>query len=71
MTFYDDFSAHRIRIAPGDVLRVKLEIRQKKPPGVDVYVNEGYEVIQVVKHIPRPSQEPLGKGTSQIEDEGA
>jgi hypothetical protein len=56
--FYQDFFAHKITIAPGDSLDVRLRVRQRKHPDSGVYVNDpnGYEVLEVVKHIPRPQQ---------------
>lgn len=57
--FYDDFSAHRITIAPGDRLRVKLRIRQKRLPGIGIFINESYEVIEVLEHIPQDKQTNL------------
>lgn len=57
--FYDDFFAHKITIAPGDALRVRLRIRQRRMPDVGVFVNEGYEVVEVLRHLPRPRQTHL------------
>ncbi len=57
--FYDDFFSHRITIAPGDVLRVKLKIRQKLDKDLGVYLNHSYEVIEVIEHIKRDEQIPF------------
>lgn len=57
--FYDDFFSHRITIAPGDVLRVKLKIRQKLDKDLGIYLNESYEVIEVLEHIQRNEQIPF------------
>ncbi|RNC64435.1 MAG: hypothetical protein ED859_18480 [Desulfuromonadales bacterium] len=57
--FYDDFFAHKITIAPGDSLRVSLKIWQKRTPDVGIYINHTYEVIEVINHIPRPTQSAL------------
>lgn len=57
--FYNDFFAHRITIAPGDRLRVKLRIRQRRVPGLGIFVNESYEVTEVLEHIPRARQANL------------
>jgi hypothetical protein len=54
--FYDDFFAHRIMIAPGDALRVRLRIRQQRAPGLGIFVNESYEITEVINHIPRSGQ---------------
>ncbi len=57
--FYARFFAHEITIAPGDMLRVRLRIRQRREPSAGVFVNECYEVTEVMDHIPRPRQAPL------------
>lgn len=54
--FYDDFFAHRITIAPGDSLEVKLKIYQVKDPDTGIFTNQKYEVVEVVRHIPRMRQ---------------
>ncbi len=55
--FYDQFFAHEITIAPGDVLRVALKITQKKHPDTGIFVNSKYEVLEVFEHKPRMRQE--------------
>lgn len=60
--FYDDFIAHRITIAPGDALEVRLSIKQVLDPDIGVYLNEGYEVVEVLNHIPRSEQDNLELG---------
>lgn len=57
--FYDDFFAHRIMIAPGDALRVKLLVRQRRAKDIGVFINESYEVVEVMKHLPRTGQGDL------------
>lgn len=57
--FYQDFFAHRITIAPGDVLRVRLAMLQSLDPNIGVYTNIGYEVVEVFDHIPQLRQAPL------------
>lgn len=56
--FFADFAAHKITIAPGDALEVRLKLRQKKDAGTGIYVNDpnGYEVLEVIKHLPRQRQ---------------
>lgn len=54
--FYDRFFAHEIMIAPGDGLRVALRITQVQSPDTGIYVNEQYEVVEVLEHIPRMQQ---------------
>ncbi len=54
--FWDDFFAHKIAIAPGDALLVRLRIRQVRAPDIGVFINDSYEVIEVVKHIQRTRQ---------------
>lgn len=51
--FYDAFFARSITIAPGDSLRVRLRIRQNLDQDLGIYVNENYEVFEVLDHIPR------------------
>jgi len=57
--FYDEFIAHNITIAPGDVLRVKLAILQRREPKTGIFSNEGYEVVEVFEHVPRLQQPNL------------
>ena len=57
--FYDRFFRHQIRIAPGDVLKAHLRIRQARSPDLGVFINKSYEVIEVLEHIPRAEQIPL------------
>jgi hypothetical protein len=57
--FYDQFIAHDITIAPGDKLRVRLKIKQRRLAEAGVYVNQSYEVVEVLGHIPKPRQRPL------------
>jgi hypothetical protein len=57
--FYDKFIAHNITIAPGDVLRVKLAILQRREPKTGIFSNEGYEVVEVFEHVPRLQQPNL------------
>jgi len=54
--FYDDFFDHKIMIAPGDSLEVKLKIYQVKDPDTGIFTNQKYEVIEVMDHIPRMRQ---------------
>lgn len=54
--FYDDFFAHRIRIAPGDELKARLVVRQTRDQDTGIYANVGYEVVQVYRHLPRVQQ---------------
>jgi hypothetical protein len=60
--FYDDFFAHRITIAPGDALEVRLRLRQRLNPEIGFYLNESYEVVEVRRHIPRAEQDNLEIG---------
>ena len=54
--FYNDFFAHKITIAPGDALSVKLRIYQTKDPDTGIYTNKKYEVIEVINLIQSPKQ---------------
>jgi hypothetical protein len=49
--FYNDFFAHKITIAPGDALRVRLRIRQRRNPDTGVFINQEYEVLEVFQHL--------------------
>jgi hypothetical protein len=64
--FHTDFLAHRITIAPGDSLRVKLRIKQTRHPRAGVFINEAYEVVEVLNHIPRPPQMALSDARRRI-----
>lgn len=57
--FYDDFFAHKITIAPGDRLRIRLKIRQRRSPDIGIYINDSYEVIEVLQHSSRSTQARL------------
>jgi hypothetical protein len=50
--FYERFDAHSITIAPGDVLKAKLQIRQNLDARTGVYSNVAYEVVEVFEHVP-------------------
>jgi hypothetical protein len=55
-SFYSNFFAHRITIAPGDELRVRMKITQSRQPESNIYTNVGYEVIEVLSHTPKVQQ---------------
>lgn len=55
-SFYNDFFAHDITIAPGDSLDVKLQIKQNKDEDTGIYKNKSYEVIEIHEHHPRLKQ---------------
>lgn len=55
-SFYDKFFAHEITIAPGDVLNVLLKIYRKIDPDSGITMNNRYEVVEVLTHIPRGTQ---------------
>lgn len=59
--FWEDFIAHSITIAPGDILKVRLNIKQVLDPKTGIYINDSYEVIHVYEHILRPKQLPLSQ----------
>ena len=61
--FYNDFFAHRITVAPGDVLRARVRVRQRRLPGVGVFVNDSFEVVEVLEHKPRPKQVSFASST--------
>lgn len=62
--FYVEFFAHDITIAPGDVLKVKLQIKQVRDPDTGIYANQDYEVVEVHEHVPRLRQANLGEESS-------
>jgi hypothetical protein len=69
--FYVNFFSHDITIAPGDVLRVKLAIRQTRDSTTGIYSNVGYEVTQVYEHVPRIRQVGLlSQDENKIDSEG-
>jgi hypothetical protein len=57
--FYEQFDAHHITIAPGDILQVRLAISQRRDSKTGIYANVGYEVVEVFQHIPRVRQTNL------------
>lgn len=54
--FYNEFFAHEIAIAPGDMLSVVLKIYRKADPDSGILINSKYEVVEVSGHIPRGVQ---------------
>ena len=58
-TFFDNFDAHRITIAPGDILRARLAIAQQRDPKTGIYSNVSYEITEVFEHVPRLIQSDL------------
>lgn len=52
-SFYKEFFAHQITIAPGDTLDVTLAIHQTKDLETGIYTNTGYDVVEVHRHTPR------------------
>lgn len=57
--FYNDFFAHKVKIAPGDQLEAKVKIYQIKDEDTGIYSNDRYEVVEVIKHIPHIEQVDL------------
>lgn len=58
-SFFQRFTEHEITIAPGDRLKVQLRIKQRKAEDTGIYINESYDVLTVLEHIPRVQQPPL------------
>ena len=54
--FYEEFFSRSITIAPGDTLKVTLEIAQVLQQDIDIYTNRGYQIVKVHEHVPRPRQ---------------
>lgn len=48
--FYNDFIAHKITIAPGDTLQVKLRIIREKDIDMGIMIDKNYEILKVYKH---------------------
>lgn len=48
--FYNDFIAHKITIAPGDTLQVKLRVIREKDLDLGIMIDKNYEIIKVYKH---------------------
>lgn len=57
--FYNDFFDHKVTIAPGDALEVKMKIYQHRHPDTGIYTNSGYEIIEVIRHIPKLKQSSI------------
>lgn len=57
--FFDRFFAHEITIAPGDRLRVRLCVKQRRSKDIGIYINNKYEVTEVLDHMPRAKQPRL------------
>lgn len=55
-SFFDDFFAHSITIAPGDVLHAALKIHRRVDPDSGIMINTKYEIVQIYQHIPRHTQ---------------
>ena len=70
MRFYEEFFAHRIKIAPGDTLQVTLLIRQNRDPDTGVYTNVDYEVSEVLKHTPRITQMEMSHDDTKKSEDG-
>ena len=49
--FYNDFDAHKITIAPGDTLEVRLRIITEKNPDSGIVTEKLYEIIKVYRHV--------------------
>lgn len=57
--FYNDFFAHKIKIAPGDILEAKLKIYQTREPESGIFINTKYEITEVISHKPRSIQSSI------------
>ncbi len=63
-SFYSNFFAHRITIAPGDELQVRMKITQRRQPESTIFTNVGYEVVEVLRHSPKMAQLEIGSGSN-------
>lgn len=61
--FFSRFSSHEVTIAPGDELEVRLRMKQERDTEINIYTNVGYEVVEVINHVPQIRQEPLNYPT--------
>jgi hypothetical protein len=50
---------HRIKIAPGESLLVKMRIKQNRHPDFGIFITDSYEILEVLKHIPREGDQTL------------
>ncbi|HEY9404384.1 MAG TPA: hypothetical protein VIQ24_17130, partial [Pyrinomonadaceae bacterium] len=56
------------RFAKGDTLDVELQIDQVLDPNINTYINKGYQVVQVINHMPRVEQFSLNFGAQSPYD---
>lgn len=57
--FFQNFSERKFTVAPGDGLEVTLKITQKLNHEAGLYINSAYEVVRVLKHLPRYHQSEI------------
>ena len=55
-TFYNKLASHEYVIGIGDTLQVVLRIHQYKDEKVGTWIDESYEVLEVLGHTPGPHQ---------------
>ena len=55
-SFYNKLVTHEYVIGTGDILRVVLRIHQYKDTRKGVWINESYDVLEVLEHTPGPHQ---------------
>lgn len=55
--FYDALARHEYEFGQGDILDVMLRIYQQRNDDAGIYVNTGYEVVEVFGRTPGPRQE--------------
>ncbi len=65
--FYDKLASHEYVIGTGDTLRVMLRIHQKKDEMIGAWVNDSYEIVEVLGHSPGPHQKPMFVTTGQVD----
>lgn len=63
--FYNQFYDHNVTIAPGDALKVKLKIYQKRNDVAGIYVNKKYEVVEVIGYTSRSQQISLNDSSGE------
>ena len=61
-SFHDKLVSHEYVIGTGDTLQVVLRIHQHKDEMSGVWINENYEVLEVLGHTRGPHQEAISRG---------
>jgi hypothetical protein len=57
--FFDGLARHEYVFGQGDILYVMLRIYQHRDENTGIFMNNAYEVVEVLSHEPGPRQQPL------------